>query len=61
MKTIDKQNPYMGVVTNPKSLHITFLSDSPSQEKIKALLAKITLPDQFAILNNAAYVVCEQG
>jgi uncharacterized protein (DUF1697 family) len=39
VKNIVKQNPYLAVVENQKSLHITFSSGTPIPNKVSALLS----------------------
>ena len=62
MKQIVAENPLLkekGIQT--EYLHVTFLQDEPSREKINAIALLDFSPDKFVISGREAYLYCPQG
>src|SRR5690606_63574 len=54
-------NPFVDRGSNPKALHVMFLSDHPSDERVAALDPQRSPPDEFAVLGREVYLHCPKG
>lgn len=54
-------NPFLARASNPKALHVMFLSDHPSDERVAALDPQRSPPDEFAVLGREVYLHCPKG
>lgn len=54
-------NPFLAEVTDPKSLHVYFLSATPSTAKVEALDAERSPGDRFAVRGRAIYLHLPNG
>ena len=46
---------------NPESLHVTFLSETPSGELLDRIMGNDYLPDQFYLSDKQVYLYCPNG
>ena len=54
-----EQNPFLKKQeVEPERLHLTFLKDLPSKEKLEAILSYDYSPDQFQIFDKQVFVYC---
>ncbi len=62
LNNIIEKNPYLKDSSiELKTLHVTFLAEKPTAEKIKEIKNSDFLPDSFALGENAIYVHCPNG
>lgn len=61
-RKIINHNPFIGTEQiDTSKLHITFLSDKPSKEKIEALEPTIGSSEQFQTIGKEVYLYCPNG
>jgi uncharacterized protein (DUF1697 family) len=60
-QSILSANPFPDAVDNPKSLHVSFLSENPAEPNLTALDALKSSKENYALLENAFYLYAPDG
>ena len=60
-QSILSANPFPDAVDNPKSLHVSFLSENPAEPDLTALDALKSSTENYALLENAFYLYAPDG
>jgi uncharacterized protein (DUF1697 family) len=55
------QNPLAGSGRDPEKLHVTFLSETPTRDRVRALDPKQGEPDEFRVVGGRVYLHCPNG
>jgi uncharacterized protein (DUF1697 family) len=62
LKSVFENNPFInGHHIDIDKLHVTFLNDFPSKENVTKLSDFRNLEDQFILVEDVAYIFCENG
>jgi len=54
-------NPFAASESDSKKLHVTFLAETPSRARVRALEAKQFPPDEFRLVGRDVYLHCPNG
>lgn len=55
------QNPLTGSGRDPQKLHVTFLSETPARDRIRALDPKHGEADELRVVGSRVYLYCPNG
>jgi len=59
---IIENNPFLNQRNeDPEKLHVTFLSDSPSESVLSNLILPVGTPDEFMVYDKGIYLFCPNG
>ncbi len=62
LKAVAKNSPFANKrKEDPKSLHVTFLSNEPDKGAISALKGGVYTPDEFILSGKTVYLFCPEG
>lgn len=61
LEDVAVSNPFLEDGADPKTLHVVFLADRPSEEQIAELDPDRSPPDEFAVRGREIYLQCPDG
>ncbi len=61
MHNIQKNNPFLTETSAVKTLHVTFLAETPDSTLIEKLNGFVSEPDRFVIVGKEIYLYCPEG
>ena len=56
-----RTNPFLETGSSPELLHVMFLADLPSEDRVATLDPRRSPPDEFAVRGRDIYLRCPQG
>ena len=61
LRAVVARNPFLKTAAAPETLHVMFLADKPSQERIKTLDPHRSTPDEFIVQGQEIYLRLPNG
>ena len=56
-----RRNPFDTAGVDPTKLHVTFLAETPSRDRVRSLSAQRFEPDEFDVVRREVYLLCPKG
>jgi len=61
LDAVARENPFLRAGADPATLHVAFLADHPSADRVAALDPKRSPPDTFEVRGREVYLCCPKG